>query len=223
MEKWVSISGFDGRYEVSSLGQFKISSRIAICKNGNKRAVKEKIKKQSSFGDSLYRSINLVDSSGKNHLFPSHRIVALHFIPNPDNKPEVNHINGNPSDNRVENLEWCTRSENSIHAINTGLQKAVGEENPISKLSNDQVLSIFNSNLTQQELASIYNVDRTTISLIKTGKNWGKVTGKKFIKKKVSLTSNQIKEISSSMEFNTVLAKKYGVGQHYVGRIKRGI
>lgn len=147
----------------------------------------------------------------------------MHFIPNPENKPEVNHINGDKWDNRADNLEWSTSSENSMHAIQTGLQKSIGEENCNAKFTNEEVIEIFNSPLSAGEISLKYNVDVSTISSIKTGKNWSQVTGKKFIKKKILLTESQIKEIKESKELNIVLASKYGVGHHYIGRIKRGV
>jgi hypothetical protein len=78
-----------------------------------------------------YMSIRLTNLEGVSQIFKVHRLVAKAFLPNPEGKPQVNHIDGNPSNNNVSNLEWCTNSENQIHAYETGLHKGMnGVVNP---------------------------------------------------------------------------------------------
>ena len=102
-----------------------------------------------------------------------HRIIAECFIPNPCNKPDVNHINGIKTDNRAENLEWCTRSENVIHAYKTGLEHPViGTDNHNSKLNNELVRHIRQSSKSNYELAKELKVDPSTIRDVKNMKTW---------------------------------------------------
>lgn len=105
-----------------------------------------------------------------------HREVARVFIPNPDNKPQVNHKNGIKTDNGVENLEWATRSENQLHAVRTGLRKIYTlEDSAASKLTNVQVIVIreaIRAGHKQKAIAKYFGLNQSTISLIKSGKNW---------------------------------------------------
>jgi hypothetical protein len=96
-----------------------------------------------------------------------HRLVAEAFIPNLENKPNVNHINGIQSDNRVENLEWCTQKENVDHAFKIGLQ-LTGEKHHATKLSDYQKKLIVLDVRVHREIASDYKVSQSTISLIKS-------------------------------------------------------
>ena len=94
-----------------------------------------------------------------------HRLVASAFIPNPLNKPQVNHINGNKEDNRVENLEWCTQSENNKHSYDSGIKKPtnqLGNKNGNAKLSDEQIKEIRllwqNGGITKTKIGLMYNV-----------------------------------------------------------------
>lgn len=105
-----------------------------------------------------------------------HRAVAEAFIPNPNNKEQVNHINGNKQDNRVLNLEWSTRSENQLHSIKIGIRSTIGEKNSQSKLSSKNVLDILNDDRMNKDIAKEYNISPITVSNIKTGYSWNHIT-----------------------------------------------
>ena len=120
-EVWKDIKGYEGYYQVSNLGKFKSISREKTTPTGKPCYSKERILKQHKDKQG-YLTVGLCkDRKAKRYL--SHRIVAIHFIENIENKPQVNHINGDKQKNDVTNLEWCTESENVIHSYETGLNK----------------------------------------------------------------------------------------------------
>lgn len=116
----------EGHYEISNLGRVKSLHRVILKSNGINNTIKESIRKTRL----LYHGYEaLIIKNNKRQLhFTIHRLVALAFIPNPDNKPEVNHKDGNKTNNHVNNLEWSTRSENAQHAYDKGLNVKIGKK-----------------------------------------------------------------------------------------------
>lgn len=117
---------------------------------------------------------------GKNSkLLSIHRLVAEAFIPNPENKPHINHKNGIKSDNHVKNLEWCTAKENCQHSINVLNNKRIGESNGNSKVNETIVKEIRNTyatgNYTYKQLALKYNLTISGITMIVTKRSWKNV------------------------------------------------
>lgn len=115
LEIWKDIQGYEGRYQVSNLGNVKSLKDPS----GKPR---EMLRSLSSTKRG-YKQVDLHRKGDKPKVMYVHRLVAGAFLPNPENKPVVNHKDSNPSNNRVENLEWCTQSENIQHGFREGNMK----------------------------------------------------------------------------------------------------
>ena len=114
-EIWKDVIGYEGYYQISNLGRIKSVNRITT----HNRVRKECMLKQflNKFG---YYFVSL-SKDNKKITQRVHRLVAKTFIPNPNNYPEINHIDGNKKNNKVENLEWCSCQQNILHSFKLGL------------------------------------------------------------------------------------------------------
>lgn len=118
-EEWRPIAGYEGEYDVSNYGRVRSRGFVQEAVDGRRILMKPRLLTQQKTKDGYMRVE--ISRQGKQKRFAVHRLVASAFIPNPDGKPQVNHIDSNRSNNRVENLEWVTASENSIHGYKYGL------------------------------------------------------------------------------------------------------
>lgn len=138
-ETWKDIEGYEGMYCISTNGVVISLSRL----DNRGRKVKEKILTQTLNGDQYYR-VSLSKNGETLQVFV-HKLVAQTFIPNPDNKKVANHIDGDKSNNSVDNLEWVTTSENVKHSWDIGLRKNNDEGGMRVKLLPDQIQWILNT------------------------------------------------------------------------------
>jgi hypothetical protein len=180
-EIWKPIEGlkdgfYDGLYEVSNLGRFKMLPRILNCPNGQ-RLTKEKIVTGSNSHG--YRTIVFKKNRIK-YQIDIHVLVARAFISNPNGYPQVNHIDANRANNEVSNLEWCTQKMNSRHALELGLFKITrGSERSTAKLNEDKVVAIREMHKTGLfpiwMLAQMFSVGMTTVRTIINRTKWAHV------------------------------------------------
>jgi hypothetical protein len=171
MKEWKKIEDYP-LYEASSDGELKTF-------NWKNKGV-ERIMKPAFDGCGYLRTM-LKGNDGKFNTIKVHRIIAQTFISNPENKPQINHKNGIRHDNRVENLEWCTASENLKHSYKIGLSDARGEKNPCATLTDKQVLEIranytFGKNCkngeTKKQIAERYGTTFEVIKRLVQNKTW---------------------------------------------------
>lgn len=176
MEEWRDIIGYEGKYQVSNLGRIKSLSRIDS--RGHKR--KEKILIGNPNTDK-YLEVYLY-KNGEREPFLVHRLVAQAFIPNHKNLPDVNHKDENPTNNHVDNLEWCTKEYNN----NYGNRTKKASQSRIKKIKCINTGETFNGLI---EASKKYNTSTSSISKCCLGqiKSAGKhpITGEKLVWKYV--------------------------------------
>ncbi len=128
-EIWKDIQGYEGYYQVSNLGNIKSLARKIIRSDGVVQFRKERIMSKRICTDGYYMAKFNVDK--KSECIAIHKLVAKHFIPNPNNLPEVNHKDCNRKNNCIDNLEWCTHQENVKYSWELGHYKGrFGKDNP---------------------------------------------------------------------------------------------
>lgn len=171
-EIWKDIPGYEGRYKVSNYGRVKSLARVVIRSDNKKYTHKECIMKHrvNRWG---YHLVPLSISNGANRQrkYMVHRLVAMAFIENPNNYPQINHIDGDKSNNTPSNLEWCTNSTNQSHAWKLGLNRYTGKlDKKIVQLSLDgKVIKVWDS---------LHQAERG-LEKVSVGHIWAVVNGKR--------------------------------------------
>ena len=158
-------------FKIANLEGFEIS-KSGIIRNCNTLKIKSQY--ISSTG---YYMIS-VSKNNKSKPYRVHRLLAETFIPTKDGCIFVNHIDGNKTNNSLDNLEWCTHLENMKHAFRTGLANNLNEKNGMSKLNRTDVIEIkklLNNGISQYKISKMFNVSRSAILKIKLGKTWSNI------------------------------------------------
>lgn len=177
IEEWRDVVGYEGLYMVSDIGRVKTLSRTYRSGENlwNTRVIRERILCQAKMPDG-YRTVQL-SLNGSRKMFSAHRLVGMAFIPNPENKPQINHINGIKSYNSLHNLEWNTFSENQNHAIRLGLCK-VGSKRKNAVLTEEIVAQIWvkkkETGYGCVRLANLFfpTIPKNVIDHVLSGRNW---------------------------------------------------
>lgn len=169
MEVWKEIEGYEGHYQISNKGN------VVSIKNSEPLLIKQQ---NHSSG---YKQVKLCKPKAIS-IQKVHRLVAKAFIDNPENKPQVNHINGVKTDNRAENLEWNTALENTRHAFENGLVNVYGENHRTSKLTDKEAEFILNNykSFTLSELSIRFKVSEACVRDIIKGRRRKKLNANRF-------------------------------------------
>lgn len=176
-EVFKDIKGFEGAYQISNFGNVKSLAKSWL--NGTRSKGETLLKQQSHLG---YLNVILcIDGVKTRHLI--HRLVAKEFIDNSENKPQVNHINGIKTDNRVENLEWATSRENINHSWKNGLSRMTEKmrlsASKVGKKYNTKVIIDLNTGVfydSVRELSDLLGVNYSTLRSQLNGNNPNKTS-----------------------------------------------
>ena len=163
-EEWRPVVGWEGHYEVSSFGLLRNS----------------KNKRPKTIVDNHGYSLVFLSRDGRNYGKLAHRAVAEAFLPNPEGKPQVNHIDGNKRNNTLKNLEWVTIEENWDHAKTHGLSPK-GERSGRAKLTAIQVrrmrlMKEVTPQLTCVQIGKLFRLGKSAINYAINGTNWSHIS-----------------------------------------------
>ena len=213
-EVWKPIAGYDELYHVSNYGRVKSFQRYRA----------GKILKPALINNGYLRIHLSIDDKDK--CFLVHVLAARAFIPNPEDKPEVNHDDGHKLNCYVDNLYWVTHAENIQHAFATGLQvNPQGEEHYLASITNEQAKHIRDNpdNLSQKELADMFGLTTNQVSAIQRGKSYKNAGGtvRNKIERRISDEKReQIRADAATGQYSQrELAKKHGCGKSVVHKI----
>lgn len=223
-EIWKDVDGYDGLYQVSNFG------RVKSFKHKTPRILKAKAHTGG------YLRVELYGNGQADGRF-IHRLVAQTFIPNPENKPTVNHIDGDKTNNRIENLEWATQHENNQHAVKCGLIKTGGDDyranatNELVQRIRDEFIA-YDAERGISALTKRYNLTIGTVFKIVHGKRYKTAGGQHHETKPQRPHKRLSAEIRAEIrrihkprhpEFGTVaLAKRFGVDRSTILNVVKG-
>lgn len=200
-EIWKDIPGYEGLYQVSNLGEVRSLPRYE--KDKNEKVYKRKgvilNKTKTTTG---YYKVELCKNGTKKSL-KVHRLVALAFIVNTFNKPFINHKDGNQLNNVVDNLEWCTQSENVQHAHDIGLINDVQNQ-----LDHNEVIREYLNNSKTEEVCKKFNISKTVLYGILKKHDIRRRTNAEHLNK-YDLDLNEVLNDLKSGTKNVDIAKKY--------------
>lgn len=166
-EEWMDIKGYEGYYKISNFGTVKSVDRLIKHSKGP-LFLKKGVKRKPIMLPNGYLTVILHKDSKQSGNLYVHRLTALHFVSKTQYKKEVNHIDGNKSNNRVSNLEWVTPKENTNHAVRSGLNRSL-------KLNINMANTIrerYNNGESAKVLACEYEVNRSAIFKILSNTIW---------------------------------------------------
>jgi hypothetical protein len=224
MEEWKPVPSLEEHYAISSEGNLRQLS------DWPQRPAGRIIPKYISSDGYCLAGIRMPD--GQKRIVRLHRLVALAFLGPVPAGTEVNHKDGNKANNKVENLEYVTRSENLRHAYRLGLnRRPSGAANPAAKLTDEQVQDIITSTESGATLVKRYGVVKSVISAIRLRKTWrnlGDLSERRALppagtrNPMAKLTEDDARAIRRSKETCFVLGERYGISFGTAAAIKRG-
>ena len=201
--EWRDIIGYEGIYQVSNTGQIRSLERW----NGHKRVKRESpyIMSQSTTTTG-YKKVELQVRKNRKSL-KVHRLVAMAFISNPENKPNINHKDGNPTNNRVDNLEWCTQKENVEHAYATGLI-------PKTTVSKEELQAYVESGLQKRQIARLVHMTQERLG------RFYKAYGIHTLFNKYEIDKEEFKRLVRNGATNAEMAAQFRCPKTLIARMK---